>query len=513
MKELEEMLKKIVASVGKEAIYGGGAVFILGFFIHMFIFANHYPTYSGLNLFINDGKWHAIEGRWFSAVVEKCTSFVTIPTFIGLLSLFFWAVSYALLIRLFDIKSHLMVFLAAGVFISYPSIAGYYTFLYTAHCFALGCMLSICGVCLLLKNSLKTSIGGCICFIFALATYQNTISIAMVIAFMMVAFSIIDGEEILVIMKRILRYSLVIVISFLVYYVSFKAYLLFSNTDSYRDFSISFETILKGIIKCYGGAYWFWIWGTVFSLKSGRIIVLLLSTVLIIEVIIIFYNRNRSWSNAFFRCIMLLGLIVLLPIVANFVFLVSPDEARTYRQFISYLIIFLAPFIILERYQSDITSFWKKKGIKEIIFEFVILIYSAVTILFFDITDNVAYMNMHLQYEKEYSLAVRIVDRIENTDGYESGMPVMIILRKDYGHLYGGKLESQLDKYIPGMEQQGWGIMSNPIGIKNFIEEFIQTDINIVNVETDMEKLSHLEKWPSKDCTQIMDGVLYIYIS
>lgn len=512
MSEIQNVYYSIRDRISKDALWGGILVFIFGFFIHMFVFVNHYPTYSGLNLFINDGKWHAIEGRWFSSIIERCTSVVTIPTFIGILSLLFWAVSYTIFLCIWSIKNRIVIFLAAGVFISFPVIAGYYTFLYTAHCFALGAMLACLGTIFLFSNNRKVRILSVICFVLSLATYQTTISIAMTLILVNIAFNIINGDDIRGIAIDILRYIVIVLLSFVIYYLSFKAYLAIANAVSYRDISFSLNSLLAGIRKCYGGAYWFWVWGTLFSLPVGRIIVSLQIIILICEVIIICINKRKDWSYAIGRFFMLGGLACLLPMVANYAFLLSPNEDRTYRQFIAYIIIFILPIILIDRYQSDFKSVLKNKSCI-LALESSIMIYSILAIVFFSVSDNIAYMNMHLQYEKEYSLAIRIVDRIETTDGYKNGMPVVLVFRKDYSHLYGGSLESRLDKYIPGMEQRGWGIMYDAAGIKNFISEFIQTDINIVYEKIDLNKLEEMSKWPQEGCTMIKDGILYVYIS
>ena len=133
--------------------------------------------------------------------------------------------------------------------------------------------------------------------------------------------------------------------------------------------------------------------------------------------------------------------------------------------------------------------------------------------VFYGVIDNIAYMNAHMQYEKEYSLMVRVVDRIENTEGYEPGMPVMIMIRNGYKQLYGGTLEAELDQYIPGMEQRGWGYLSTPEGIVHFIDEFIQTDMNITWVEVDEEMLEEMRVWPSNECILVRDGKLYVWLT
>lgn len=513
MQELERQIKEYCSRIGYNAILAGIEVFIIGFLVHMFIFVNHYPTYSGLNLFINDGKWHALEGRWFAAIVERVTSVVTIPTFIGVLSLLFWAVAFVCVVKIFGINSIITVFLAGIVFIAYPVIGAYYTFLYTSHCFALGSMMSCLGCWYLLCEKGKRGLLSIVFFTLAVASYQAVLSIAMAIIFVYIALKILDGEEIGYIFKDIAKCCCVIIISLACYYITFKGYLAIANVESYRDFHISLSSLLKGIIKCYGGTYWFIVWGTVFSYSIGRIIVLLMIGLTILISLSVWINRRLLVDKRALRFSMLVGLVVLFPIIASYAFLVSPDEVRTYRQFIAYIIVFILPIIMAERYEKDVHAVWVKVRPVTKSYYILLVTYSVIAFLFFSIIDNIAYMNMHLQYEREYSLAVRLVDRIENTEGYTSGMPVIIIMKKDYSHLYGGSLKSELDQYIVGMEESGWGFMHDASGITRFIEQFIQTDVNICWDTGGLDDSLQLKKWPQTGSTCIFEGKLYIYVS
>ena len=89
------------------------------------------------------------------------------------------------------------------------------------------------------------------------------LSVAMLLIFVIVALDVIDGKEIKEIWVQIEKYSIVILLSLGVYYNTFKAYLLMAHVQSYKDFTLTVESILRGIVKCYGGASWFLTYGSV----------------------------------------------------------------------------------------------------------------------------------------------------------------------------------------------------------------------------------------------------------
>lgn len=511
MQEVDSLISQIRKWVGHEAECGFISTFICGCLIHLFVYVNHLPTYSGLNLFENDGSWHALEGRWFAAILERATSRVTIPFLLGMMSLLFWSLSFAVIVKTFNLKSRSAIILASTIYISFPTVATLNCFLYTSHCFAIGVLFACLGVWLVLKKSRMMNLAGVLCWVLSLASYQAMLSVAMLLIFVIVALDVIDGKEIKEIWAQIAKYSILILLSLGVYYITFKAYLLMAHVQSYRDFALTVDSVLRGIVKCYGGAYWFLTYGSVFSLPIGRVIVVItfVTIIMIVGKLILF--RWRGYNYKSIRILLLIGISVTCPIVANYAFVVSPDEARVYRQFVAYAIFFILPIILCERYEGVISEFWSKR--KQRVLQQLVVITALSSALFFGVIDNIAYMNSYLQYEREYSLAVRIVDRIESADGYEPGMPVIIMFNKDYGSLYGRTLEAHLDKYIPGMEQQGWGYIATPTGVCNFIKYFIQTNMNIQWEEIDRSILEEMNKWPKENCVLIRDGKLYMWLT
>lgn len=518
MKCIDNNIQRVRMRLGREMEIAGISTFIFGLLIHLMVYVNHLPAYSGLNLFLNKPAWHALEGRWFTAILALITSGVTLPFFLGIFSLVFWAVSFAIIVKLFGLKSYTSIVLASAIFISFPTVAAMNCYLYSAHVFAVGVFWACLGVYFFRENTVqntkKNDVMGVLSLVVALATYQEVLSVAMLLIFCITVFEILDGKRIKKIWLQIGRYSFLILLSLGIYYFTFKAYLYLAHVDSYRDFSVTLKTIGKGIIKCFGGAYWFLGWGSVFSLPIGRIVIFLVFGFIICSISGIFLYKWKEYDNKFCRIIMLGGLGILCPIVASYAFVVSPDEARTYRRFLAYVIFFILPVIICEKYEDDyIELLTRNENRCRGIVQQGVAVLSLIMILFFGVVDNIAYMSSHLQYEREYSLVVRVVERIEATEGYEAGMPVIIMFNKPYDYLYGHTMESKLEEYIPGMEQHGWGFINDLTGFKNFTDQFIQTNMNIQWEKTDPEILKDMNKWPENNCTLIRDGKLYMWLT
>jgi hypothetical protein len=63
------------------------------------------------------------------------------------------------------------------------------------------------------------------------------------------------------------------------------------------------------------------------------------------------------------------------------------------------------------------------------------------------------------------------------------------------------------------MEQRGYGIMHNPTGMQNFMNQFIHTRIAFISGSVSEEILDVLDVFPASNCTVVENGVLYFLLS
>ena len=515
MLELDRRLKKLFDIVGDEGKLAFFACLFFGLACHMFVFVGHYPAYSGLNLFINEGDWQLLEGRWLAALIMRITGKVTLPFLIGVFSLIFWALANTIVIKLFEIRSKISIVLISCIFVSFPVIAEMNYFLYMAECYAVSAFLGCLGVLFWQKgNSARSNVAGILCFTLCISSYQAELSLAMVLIFILIALKVIEGYQIKRIVTDALRAAIMIIVSLGLWYAVFKLYLLVFEVDSYRTIAVNSSSILDGIRKSFSGTDWFWRRGTFLALPTGGLVTLFtIVDTLLLGVIVFLYRQKTDLREKAIRAIFIVVLVCLFPIVANYTFVVSPDEDMTYRQFLAHIFVFIMPLVLCDKYCEGLTS-WKSKVIQNVISlqKHVTVVMAVVTTMFFCVICNTAYMNSYMQYEREYSLAVRMVDRIELTPGYYPGMGVVLIQTDEYG-TYGGDVPNLVGEYIPGMEQRGYGIMHNPTGIQNFMTQFIHTKVAFVNGSVSEEILDVLDVFPASNCTVVEDGVLYFFLS
>ena len=139
---------------------------------------------------------------------------------------------------------------------------------------------------------------------------------------------------------------------------------------------------------------------------------------------------------------------------------------------------------------------------------------AAVVLIFcYSVTDNIAYSNLRKRYEKTYAYCVRLLDRIEQTEGYYMGIPIAMI------GVVGDRQYPVTDITLP--------VTSNMIGMngdillytgKNyrlFIQHYLGATLNILpeDVMSDMydsEEYLAMDSFPGPDSIRVIDGVMYI---
>ena len=59
--------------------------------------------------------------------------------------------------------------------------------------------------------------------------------------------------------------------------------------------------------------------------------------------------------------------------------------------------------------------------------QWVALLAAGILVFNYGVSDNIGYSNLEKKYEKTYAYCVRLLDRIEQTEGYYQGIPIALV--------------------------------------------------------------------------------------
>ena len=130
------------------------------------------------------------------------------------------------------------------------------------------------------------------------------------------------------------------------------------------------------------------------------------------------------------------------------------------------------------------------------------------------LSDQIAYFNMTERYEKTYAYCVRLADRIEQTPGYYTGMPVMMIGVLDENKYPVTDITSDVTERIYG--STGDMLIYKGEQFQAFMEHYLNVSLNVI---TDDEKVveiynsdayREMDSFPAADSVKVVDGILYV---
>lgn len=194
-------------------------------------------------------------------------------------------------------------------------------------------------------------------------------------------------------------------------------------------------------------------------------------------------------------------LIILFPFGTNFVYFISQGMEHDLMTF-SFTVVPLLIFPLLSvNEEVDGDDFLRK--IKTIVYAcFAVIIFSNI------IFANQIYVKKDLEAKSTLSIVTRIIDRIEQTEGYVAGETKVCII---------GRIEANpllVDKRS-GFNYDGTGnelLDATSCAIEVYISGYLGYPYKMYRSEYQSDIADSLDAFPEKNCTTIQDGILYIKI-
>ena len=187
------------------------------------------------------------------------------------------------------------------------------------------------------------------------------------------------------------------------------------------------------------------------------------------------------------------------------ILILSPDV--TYHllmryQWVMYPILFLA---FLERYGG--------KEQKAALAEWGVLCAVFVIVFNYAVTDNIAYSNLQKRYEKTYAYCVRLLDRIEQTEGYYQGIPIAMIGVVGDEQFPQTDITGDVTAEMIGIS--GDSLLYTGANYQEFVKHYLGATLNFLTPEEmgDIyysEEYIAMDSFPGPDSTKVVDGILYI---
>ncbi len=506
--ELYEKIKRCIKQEWKIAFW---AAVCLGLLIHLPVMVSDIPNHDGLDSMYFDQNM-IISGRWFLTIACGFSSYFTLPWLIGVLGIFFLACTAVALTELLELKRTGTIILVSGLLVSFPVLASTFAYVFTLDGYMLALFLAVMAV-LLTKKYKYGFWAGAVCLAFSMGTYQAYLPFAILLCIYSIIICLIEDGTVRQKIKTSLHYLYMGIVGSGLYFIILQVLLKIQGKQigSYQisDGASTGGTaqsvgLLATIKEVYVDFVTFSIKGNVVCNNLFSVVALLVLVAIMVLVVFRLCFQRKWWKNPFFFVI--IGLLVLgLPFATNVLMVILPN--MTYHllmryQWVTYPILLLA---FGERYQGkDKIAFGVEWGL---------LCAGAVLVFNYSVMDNIAYSNLQKKYEKTYAYCVRLLDRIEQTEGYYQGIPIAMIGAVGDNEYPATDITGHVTSGMIGIG--GDSLLYTGDNYQVFMKHYLGATLNILEAEAMAEiyyseEYIAMDSFPGANSTKVVDGILYV---
>lgn len=424
---LDKSFDKIRAKVKPQWKWAFLACFITGIVTFGYSMTNHFLTYDSLWNLVSDQDMIS-SGRQFLTYACKISTDYDLPWLNGIFAIFYMALASVFVVEGLGIKSKYLAALSGMILVTFPSMASTFCYSYTIDGYMLAVLLV--SMAFVLTDHKKWGfVGGIVLLGISLGIYQAYFSFVILLCILKLLLSVLDGDKISLIFGKIWRYVVMGIGGYAFYYISLQLMMKlkkvnlsqYQGVDNLESFSLS--DIPAGIIGAYKTFFNFL--RSPGALATNKVMYVSVLALIIIGIGIYLWKFIVSKSDKkVLRLVLIMLLLIVTPIGATIVCVMAPDMYFHLIMRLPWALFFVFVLALAERIPIVSKEVFKKAGM---VLATVICVLSVLMVSQFAITANVVSFNMEERYEKTYGLCVRIVDRLEQTEGYKLGDRVAFV--------------------------------------------------------------------------------------
>lgn len=506
---MENLISKLKKDTYKLPFMAG---IIIGLITHMTMIVNKYPNGDAMTNFYFDQNM-VTSGRWFLVCACGISSFYDLNFVNGLLAVIFMAITAVYVTRFFDVQKKASMILIPAVMVTFPAFAATMAYMYTVDGYMFGLLLAVLAAYMCKKYKFGY-IYGAVALAFSIGTYQAYLAVTILLVIFDLMLGVANNEKISDLWKKGIKYLTMGVGGGILYYVILKICLILEKKelDTYQGINemgkISLKSLPSIIYEIYYDFAAFAFRGRIFVNNIVSMVVMIIIILICIISVCVLAAKSKAYKK-WYNWFIFIGFAGIIPLGCNVILLISAKAEYHLLMRMQWVLFLVIAIVLMERSLSFFESLKEKMKIAKTIC--VILV--AVLCYNFMLADNIAYFNLNEKYEKTYAYCVRLLDRIEQTEGYYSGIPVCmvgVVSEESYPST------DVTEKVTARISSTGGDfLLYRGEQYREFIKHYLGATLNILEDQdvVDMyysEEYSEMESFPAKNSVKLVDGTIYV---
>lgn len=402
------------------------AGFLAGMLAHGFAFANKLLNHDEIGCLFSKGSTAAL-GRWGLDLIVAIFPNYSMPWLYGIVSLLLLMVAACLIASFLQIHSRSAQALLAALVVTFPSLTGTFTYMFTSSAYAVSFLLAVLAVYFPAKGGKCGFFLGLVAMVFSLSLYQAYVSITASLFVILLISRLLLGENPRDVFRQGVIYVAFLLVGLAIYYVLTQAILklqglTFSNYAE-GGMSIDFAALPKNVLITY------YVFLHCFLENWYGLIPTEFSSVLHIGVMLCCGMLAFTWlfgpqKRQLGQVLLLMALLFLMPFAINCIYLISPfDHVHTLVLY-SFVNVYVLAIVLAQ----NCPPVWDGIGGKLRVVSLNILpVLLAGIIGINTVVANEGYLRMYLQYENTYAFYTSLVSQLSVREDVDQNTKLAIL--------------------------------------------------------------------------------------
>ncbi|SEG15857.1 Glucosyl transferase GtrII [Butyrivibrio sp. Su6] len=325
--------------------------YILGMLAYGYVFMNFVPAHDGIMTVCTDQYWQMGLGRCLMKYYVQIRGVVEAPWLIGMLTMFYVALSSYMVIDLLDVGDELWkIFIITSLFaLNLTLTNSALTYIYLLDIYAMALLCATAAVYVLVKfDGIVSVLAAAALVSISMGLYQSYLAVAVGLLMIVGIKKLVDNAETKAIINYVIKLVIVLVLGSIGYIIMLRVLshinnipIDMGNVSGISNINIS--NLFQLIIGTYGRVYKFFFAEFIYSNNSFRYINILIMVCGIIAYGYIIVHVREVW-----RKLVIAAAIILFPIGTNFLYILTAGGHLHYLMMFSYqlqYVLLLYPFL------------------------------------------------------------------------------------------------------------------------------------------------------------------------